>query len=189
MDSRDSFLLSVMNRGFEKAATSFSRIIQASITVSADAALMRNHPSLSYGDASGDLYVLTTQIIGDVSGKSFLILSNKECQEIFRALNGKVANEKFQEAFLLEIDNIISASVISELANALNAEIYGDVPKLTRIAVRELSRLVETEMLNDGHSNLIYCNTSFLLNSVETKPHFIWKLSDEIFEMIQASKR
>jgi chemotaxis protein CheY-P-specific phosphatase CheC len=187
MEPRDHFLMSVMIRGFEKAAHSFSKIARVSIRMGEDSALMKEHPQLSYNNRTGDLFILITQLIGEVSGKSFLILSEKESQEIFKALGSQARTSRFEEAFLLEIDNIISASVISELANAFNAEIYGDVPRIVKVPAHKLKAFMDSEIESDGYSKIVYCNTSFHVGNVETKPQFIWKLSDEIFDIISPS--
>ena len=137
----------------------------------------------------GDLYILVTQIIGDISGKSFLIFSSDESKEIFQALKLSISNDALKEAFLLEIDNIISASVIAELSNALHLEIYGDVPRLVKIHSVELLDFMRREMSSDDPMSTIFCNATFQFDSKESvHPQFIWKLSNKVFEMIPTAK-
>lgn len=191
MRVRQNFLIHVMNTGFERAAVAFSRLINKPVKIVNSQSILIQHDSeISYiTEEAGDLSVLITQIIGDVTGKSFLIFNQDESKEIFKALNTSVSNEALNEAFLLEIDNIISASVIAELSNSLGIEIYGDVPHLAKVHARDLERFMSEEIVRDEPSSVIFCNTTFQFDNREkVHPQFIWKLSSKIFEMIQDRK-
>lgn len=188
--SKENFLIQIMSAGFERAAASFSSLIGRKVKVTrSQAILVHNDDSFSHlGDKTGDLYILITQIIGDVSGKSFLIFNNEESQEIFKSINLTSANKALNEAFLLEIDNIISASVISELSNSLNVEVYGDVPKLIVKNAKELATFIRSEVGDENVSSMIFCNTTFQFDGKEKiNPQFIWNLNSKIFETIPVS--
>ncbi len=189
-ENRESFLINVMNKGFSRAALSFSQMIQKPVSVVNSQSLLIRHDDFSYiAEAPGDFFILSTQIIGDISGKSFLIFSSEESSEIFKTLNSSISNDALKEAFLLEIDNIISASVIAELSNSLGLEIYGDVPRLTKIHSKALESLMIQELNNEEPSSVIFCNTTFQLDAKErVHPQFIWKLSNRLFEMIPVEK-
>ena len=187
---REKFLVHIMNSGFERAASSFSKLINRPMKILTNqSVIVRQENKLSFvSEEKGELYILITHIIGDVSGKSFLIFNQEESQEIFNALNTKVQNQQLNEAFLLEIDNIISASVISDLSNALDIEVYGDVPHLIKINSDQLHDLMESEIEED-HSTMIFSNTTFHFENRErVHPQFIWKLSSKIFDLIPQSK-
>ncbi len=191
LGNRENFLTRVMNNGFSRAATSFAKVIQRSVTmVNSQPVLIQQDSDFSFfSEEQGDLYVLVTQIIGDISGKSFLIFSREESWEIFQSLKLSISNDALKEAFLLEIDNIISASVIAELSNSLHLEIYGDVPRLAKIHSKELKTFLSREMSSDDPSRMIFCNTTFQFeNSKSLHPQFIWKLSCKVFEMIPIEK-
>jgi len=179
--------MKIMGAGFERAARSFSTLINKNVRVTkCNSVRIRPGASWSaFAEESGHLYVLVTQIIGDVSGKSFLIFNDDESQEIFKAVNLRRSNDALNEAFLMEIDNIISASVIAEMANALSLEIYGDVPALVRMPAGELRSFVSKELGNDSSSSVIFCNTSFKFDECDTiHPQFVWSLSNRIFDAI-----
>ncbi len=189
--SRENFLIHVMNTGFERAATSFSRLIGKPVKItSSQSILVRHDYELScISEEEGDLYILVTQIIGDISGKSFLIFNQDESHEIFRTLNFGGGNKELHEAFLLEIDNIISASVISDLSNSLGIEVYGDVPQLIKIHSCNLQSFMQSEINKDDPSTMIFTNTTFSFQSHDrVHPQFIWKLNSKIFDMIPAAK-
>jgi chemotaxis protein CheY-P-specific phosphatase CheC len=186
-NERENFLVHVMSKGFERAATSFSQLINRPVKIiNSQSILIKNEEAVSYiSEESGDLSVLVTQIIGDITGKSYLIFNQDESKEIFRALKTSVINESLNEAFLMEIDNIISASVISELSNSIELEIYGDVPKLTKIHSSDLHAFMNKDGVANDHSSVIFCNTTFQFDEHDrVHPQFIWRLSNKIFEMI-----
>ena len=189
--TKEAFLIHVMNSGFERAAGSFSRMINRNVRItSSQSVLVRHDNDMSYiSEEEGDLYVLTTQIIGDVSGKSFLIFNQDESNEIFQTLNPKIHYQELNEAFLMEIDNIISASVISDLSNALDIEVYGDVPNLHKIHSRDLQPYMELEVKSDDPSTMIFANTTFVFETHERiHPQFIWKLNSKIYDLIPSER-
>lgn len=185
--SRENVLIHIMNSGFERAASSFSRLIGKQVRITnSQSVLVRHDSELSWiSEEKGDLYIAVTRIIGDISGKSFLIFNQEESQEIFKTLNFSGTSNELHEAFLLELDNIISASVISDLSNTLGIEVYGDVPHLIKIHSRELQHFMESEISKDDPSTVIFSNTTFHFQSNDRiHPQFIWKLSSKVFEMI-----
>ncbi len=188
--SQENFLIHAMNIGFDKAAASFSQLIKRSVKIVHPQSILIHHKNdFSYvAEEQGELYVLTTQIIGSISGKSFLILNREECEEIFKDLGTSVKNDMLREAFLLEIDNIISASVISELSNSLSLEIYGDVPKLHKINAAEIQDFLSREIQGGYSSSIIFSNTTFQFDRDKVHPQFIWSLSNKIFEIIPSEK-
>lgn len=191
MQNRESYLIHVMNTGFSKAATSFSKLINREVRIiNSQSVVIRREDDFScVSEEQGDLYVLITQIIGDITGKSFLIFNEDESKEIFGLMGTSVASPALREAFLLEIDNIISASVIAEISNQLELDIYGDVPQLSKIHARDLQEFLIGKTVTDGPSSMILTNTTFLLDSKEKiHPQFIWKISSKIFEIISDKK-
>lgn len=189
--SRENILVHVMNTGFERAASSFSKLIGKPVKITtSQSILVKNDYDLSFvSEEQGELYVLITQIIGDVSGKSFLIINQEETNEIYKAINSSVTNISLKEGFLLEIDNIISASVIAEMSNALGIEIYGDVPQLVKVHAKNLQDFMCADVKKDNPSSIIFSNTTFQFEKSErVHPQFIWKISSKIFELMSAEK-
>lgn len=188
---REKFLIHVMNQGFERAASSFSKMVGKSVTLtSSKSLLVKFDESLSYiSEEPGELYVLTTNLIGEISGKSFLIFNKEESDSIFRTISPSMNKPELNEAFLMEIDNIISASVISDLSNSLDIELYGDVPKLSKILSHDLQEFMEAEIQGDDLSMLIFANTNFHFdNQEQIHPQFIWKLNSKVFDLIPLEK-
>jgi len=187
--SRERFITNVMNAGFGKAAESFSKLVNGVVRVTdTSSVVLPLHGELGgVAEESGSLIVLTTQIIGRISGKSFLVFSEREIHEIFKSLGSK--NRILEEAFLLEIDNIISASVISGLSNALSIEVYGDVPQLSHIAAHTLHAFIQNEVSREDSSHLACSRATFHFeNARDVHPQFIWKINSKVFDIIPLEK-
>lgn len=79
-----------------------------------------------------DLMIIITDIMGDVGGRTYLVLNRKEWDAL--SAKGIAGNMKdsaaFREAFMMELDNIISAAFISKIADAFALKIYGAAPGL-----------------------------------------------------------
>src|SRR5688572_16824213 len=187
--SRERFITNVMNAGFGRAAESFSKLVNGSVRVTDTSCIVLPHRGDLTGVAeeSGNLIVVTTQIIGRVSGKSFLVFSEREIHEIFKSLGTK--NRILEEAFLLEIDNIISASVISGLSNALSIEVYGDVPQLTHIQASALHGFIRSEVSREDSSHMV-CSRATLHfeHTRDVHPQFIWKINSKVLDIIPLEK-
>lgn len=178
----------MMNMGFEKASESFSTLMGRKVSFAHSNTVLiqkeQEFPNLS--GEQGQLIILTTEIIGGLSGRSYLILSEQEQAEICACVSpSRPVDQKFREALLMEIDNIVSACVISQLANQLSIEVYGDVPHVQYIRADEMQAVLKARIPQETASNILICTTTFLLdNHQHVHPQFIWKLSTKIFDLI-----
>jgi chemotaxis protein CheY-P-specific phosphatase CheC len=196
MDARvrnqENYIVHILTAGFNRSAQSFSKFVGKNVKVHMAQSIARHFHDFSYlREDAGELYVLTTQLIGDFSGKSYLVLTHEECEEIFNSLHAGLAvgREQVKNAFLLEIDNIISASVISELSNALEIELYGDVPVLKKIQAQDLEALISSDTVSGEMGRALIANTTFQFDNQErVHPRFIWKLSSKVFDVIPQQK-
>lgn len=77
-----------------------------------------------------DLVIIITDIIGEVGGRTYFVFNRKEwnCLSAKGITGGMKDSESFREAFMMELDNIISAAFISKIADAFSLKIYGAAP-------------------------------------------------------------
>jgi chemotaxis protein CheY-P-specific phosphatase CheC len=181
----------VMNKGFRRAANSFSQMINRPISIpNSGTVIIQGVRDFIYTPQDeGKVMVLTTGMIGEMRGKSFLILSEDEQKEICQAVSpSQTLSVEYQQALLLEIDNIVSASVISQLANDFNLQIYGDVPMLKLMESDDIKKYLCEGMENENSYSIILCKTTFLIGSQKhIHPQFIWKIGPEFFDLIEHS--
>lgn len=183
---REDLVMHAMSTGFKRAAVSFTKLIGQPVRITNSAVLLVRHGNDSsfVTEEEGNIYVLTTDLMGSITGKSYLVFSEAEVFEICKVLGTKVSDQ-LRDGFLLEIDNIISAAVISELADKLATEVYGDVPHLHHINSGQLQDLINGEVMNEETSNILFSNATFHFESGDhVHPQFIWKLNSRIFDII-----
>lgn len=189
--SRESFVTSAMNGGMARAAKSFSIMLGATVKTNPPQILHLDHENniSRLKEQDQDLFVLVTQMIGDFNGKSYLIFNHDEAISISKILrkDDTEFDDRLREAFLMEIDNIVSAAVISELSDVLKAEIYGDVPVMKRLHGNGLYDFIAADKDPRDHG-LLVINTGFTIDRYpHLHPQFIWKFSPVLLEMIPAN--
>lgn len=159
--------------GFKHIHAGFHHVREAQV----DDAILNNQGSL----------LLTTEIFGDITGKSYLFLSDKEVELLTAGIPvGKNASINLKEEFLKEVDNILSASVITKLSNELKVKMYGDIPLLQGKTLAKIEQTIEDDFSEQTES--IYMNAiSFSIEGYsEIKPVFVWVLDSSVFESIHA---
>ena len=175
---------SLMNKGFERSAQSFSEMVKTPVTcANTKMVFMQSSHNFSWGSKHGKLMVIITEVIGELSGRSYLIIPEDDRKKICASVlpTGQL-NETLEEAMLMEVDNIISAVVISQIANVLNIEVFGDVPQVQYIKADQLSLLLDTR-IKDNVFEVLTCATTFYLNDHDIHLPFIWKLSSKILSL------
>ncbi len=142
------------------------------------------------GGNSDERFILTTKVIGELEGACFLIFTADEVEKLLnKALPKSVLEDDTKkammgDAILLELDNIISASVITQFSNFFKYKMHGDVPQLNRVTKDGVNDL----LLNDagGYSSFIYFHSEFSTGEMDINPEFIWFLDAPFFTGVQA---
>lgn len=177
----------IINIGIAKAADSLSFFIKGKVWIQLLDIKMNsaNYSPLSRKYPTAKNYLLTTVIKGEAKGIAYLLFNESEAEKIGDAnlpdsiKNDPVEKAKMMEAFLLEIDNIITGSVITQFSNILQCNIYGDVPSLKILAGHEINQYLSEKHSDDLNS--IYFNVRFITENMDLTPEFIWLLDDKIF--------
>lgn len=186
----------IIKKGLDLAKKSFSSIANQKVDLQST--------NLKLFDASeheinvnkeGVLTLLTTAVIGDLHGKSYLIFNSEETHEIYDSCLPESikhnADDSLKDAIVLEIDNIISAAVITEISNELNLKIFGDVPELRKLSKEDLQNYLNMEFsVKQEYSNnmCLWIDSHFIFeNKHKLNPNFIWRLNDKFIEAIRES--
>lgn len=172
-------LKNAFDSGYSNAATSFSILAKTNIFFtnlkSGFYKIDEDFNTPDFLNRNGSHVLLTTEIFGDITGKSYLLFSAEE----FGLLTTEVPesrdpNLNLKEEFAKELDNILSASVITKLSNALNRKMYGDIP----IMVGAVSARVVDIIFDDfsEQASEIYVNAGYfsIENHPSAKPLFVW---------------
>jgi chemotaxis protein CheY-P-specific phosphatase CheC len=193
---QQDFIYELISVGYGHAAKAFSAFSGHHITISNVKLEFSDDPKALSALVPGNstFVTLTTDVIGDLKGKSYLIFSDKEVGRVVEACSPdkwKQSGADLTAHVLMELDNILSASVITELSNRLNLRIYGDVPHFHRQSGDDFFKM----MLRDFSSNqresgdiLLITNAFFKFeNDREMRPQFIWKFNSLFLKAISQS--
>lgn len=182
----------MINAGYTNAAQSFSGIAQQQVTIQTSTLEIATESSDQLGLVKeGNLRLVTTEIMGELKGKSYLLLDESECEAIYQTClppGGSAESRKaMEEAVIKEIDNIISAAVITEFSNHLQVSIFGDVPYLFDGPAAEISRVIQTEFADTSDAGCyLFANTYFAFeNNTRLQPQFFWKLPSDFLKRIK----
>lgn len=182
----------LINIGLEKAAQSMAFFTKDEVSInSTDVHIkpMSVLGNLISKDSSQELVILTTEIMGDVGGVCYLIFSEEEVKRIQdKSLPSSILNDPEKlavmgDAILLEMDNIIVASVVTQLANALDTKMYGSVPALSRTISNGFEQIYTSAQ--NSSNFFLYFKAEFKTKGVDINPDFIWLLDDNYMEGVK----
>ncbi|MBB3701147.1 hypothetical protein KMW28_18475 [Flammeovirga yaeyamensis] len=115
-------------------------VAQSLSTVMKDEIIIRNvqevksldNDTLLGKENNGNVYVLTTNIIGDMNAHTMLLIHAEDEQGIIEKIlpTSEWGKKEMREAMLMELDNILIAAFVTKLANLFNNKIYGHVPSI-----------------------------------------------------------
>jgi hypothetical protein len=127
--------------------------------------------------------LVTTEVFGDWIGKSYLLLSHEEVSWLTRGVdpNGIDMVTLMRREFLKELDNIISAAVITKLSDDLNIKIYGDIPILEENYMGDIEALIKQDFKTSGS---VYVQAGFFgFDGEDTvKPFFLWIMDGRLLD-------
>jgi len=182
----------IVNKGLLKAAESLSFFMKEKISLAEmDYSIKKSFPSDSFTSKKGEnIHVLLTEVIGELKGICCLIFSSEEADKLrYTALppeitgNPAIMNE-MKDGILLEVDNIISASVITQFSNILKHKIYGGVPSIMKVNSDELNEFIKGKL--EQELFIISFNTHFVSSTLDFKPQFLWLFDNSFAESIQS---
>lgn len=181
----------IISKGLVKSAESLSFFMNETITLKefGDEEFL-NQPPLELGKKNeSNIHFLTTKVIGELKGVCCLIFSEEEANHLRSAalppeiLNSTEMMAEMSDGIMLEVDNIISASVITQFSNLLKVKIHGGVPDLKKITYDEMESIISDEISNELY--LISFKTSFESSKASFNPEFIWLFDNAFIDSIK----
>lgn len=124
------------------------------------------------------LTLFKTEIIGDIFGKSYWLIDDLTRHYITDTDNNKQVDYDFSYEMLREVDNIISATLISQLSQHFSLKIYGDVPELILPKLKPLREIVEPDF-QLANNSLFFYMVEFKIKTVpDANCTFIWCIEE-----------
>jgi len=181
----------IISTGLVKSAESLSFFMNETITLKDfDAEKQLYQPPLELSKKSeSNIQLLTTKVIGEMKGICCLIFSEEEANHLRSAalppeiLNSPEMMAEMSDGIMLEVDNIISASVITQFSNLLKVKIHGGVPNLKKVTFNEMEEYISGEVNNELY--LISFKTSFESSKAQFNPEFVWLFDNTFIDCIK----
>ena len=181
----------IISTGLVKSAESLSFFMNETITLKDfDAEKQFYQPPLELIKKSeSNIQLLTTKVIGEMKGICCLIFSEEEANHLRSAalppeiLNSPEMMAEMSDGIMLEVDNIISASVITQFSNLLKVKIHGGVPNLKKVTFNEMEEYISGEVNNELY--LISFKTSFESSKAQFNPEFLWLFDNTFIDCIK----
>ena len=188
----------IISAGLVKSAESLSFFMNETISLKDfDAEKNLDNPPLELGKKDeSNIHLLTTKVIGEMKGICCLIFSEEEANHLRKAalpqeiLDSPEMMEEMSDGIMLEVDNIISASVITQISNKLKQKVYGDVPKMTLNDYIQNTKRFMKENFFSYHPNTNNCQDfiSAILQANGIKEHNVYNFVKQDTSMIFKDK-
>ncbi len=178
----------IVRKGLLKAAESLSFFMKEEVGIN-ELDFQINDKIECPNKTGNNIHFLTTQVMGELPGVCYLVFSEEEANKLRDiALSVEIKNDpdmiaEMNDAILLEVDNIISASVITEFSNILKHKIYGNVPSLKLVDEKELKEIVKNN--DNGNFFVINFKTQFLSSNMNFSPEFLWLFDAKFLNSIK----
>lgn len=180
----------------DNAALSMKMIIGSDINISrVDFSFQKEGEKTMCTEKKGaNVHVLQTDVVGNYSATCFLLLDTVDVKTIHDKCLPKSILEKddvksraLKGGILLEIDNMISAAMVTIFANNLNTTIYGDVPKLTVLreidANDHINKIVLKKDFKNGFRALLQ------VTELDITLDFVWFFEEPFFDNLIVNKQ
>ncbi len=131
------------------------------------------------------IYILVSELKGDLRGKCYLNFTDKDAEALFElALPAAyIEDTVMQKAILLELDNILTAAVVSMLSNTLKINTYAYVPELIMG-----NKSVLDNLLNQDYNEqklVLQFKTVFSIANHNLETEFIWVLDESFLDIVE----
>ncbi len=176
--------------GLSMAKASMEQILQSPISIEQIDYVNAELDINRFGGPDQDVHLIKTELMGELKGTSHLIFSQKEVSKLYEScLPKNVVEDDSNESmimklgFLTEIDNMVSAAVITEFSNSLDLEIYGNVPSLKVLKVTELNDFIVKD--SKEFESIIHFKAVFHGKELDICPDFIWVFHNKFVDKIK----
>lgn len=181
----------IVNKGLLKAAESLSFFMKEKISLDElDYSFNKEPNPADFTTKKGDnIHLLITEVVGELKGVCCLIFSNEEADKLrYTALSPEITGnpaimEEMSDGILLEVDNIISASVITQFSNILKHKIHGGVPHLKKLNNDQINQYIKGKLEDDMF--IVSFNTHFVSENLDFSPQFLWLFDSSFGKSIQ----
>lgn len=173
------------------AKSSMEQILQSPITLKKVAFGIDKEDISKFGTKGlNNVSLIKTELMGELKGSCFLVFSESDVEKINKAcLPAEILSQDTAESkmmimgFLTEIDNMVAAAVITEFANFLGVDIYGNVPSLHVMHQDKVNSFLADE--TTSFDSVIHFKAIFQGDELDISPDFIWIFNEKFMDKIK----
>jgi chemotaxis protein CheC len=143
-DLEKDILREIINIGLAKAADSFATIARDKVFLSVPDVQIVSPEEMAMVMPAGNRSdaVIQSDIKGELNGKTFILFPEAQSTYLADVCIGPVTNFKgnypaMRRSLLLEISNMLTGSIVTQLANIFRVNIYGSAPVAVPFGVRK----------------------------------------------------
>ncbi|MEQ9403820.1 MAG: hypothetical protein RIM99_09560 [Cyclobacteriaceae bacterium] len=181
----------LINGGLSMAKSSMEQILQSPITLKKVAFGIDKEDISKFGTKGlNNVSLIKTELMGELKGSCFLVFSESDVEKINKAcLPAEILSQDTAESkmmimgFLTEIDNMVAAAVITEFANFLGVDIYGNVPSLHVMHQDKVNSFLADE--TTSFDSVIHFKAIFQGDELDISPDFIWIFNEKFMDKIK----
>ncbi|MFY0686639.1 MAG: hypothetical protein JXQ90_05720 [Cyclobacteriaceae bacterium] len=129
------------------------------------------------------LHLLRTELMGDLQGVCYLILSQDEVDKIITSCLAPEMVKDMKDGFLTELDNMVAAAVITQFSDQTGLTLFGHVPSLIMKKSDEANKHIEEE--SKEFSSVLHFKAVFHGSELDISPDFIWMVQEEFVDKIK----
>lgn len=171
------------------ARSSLEQILQSPITIKQIECNNKPLSVMSEIEDGETVHVIKTGLLGQLKGMSYLIFSENDVTQVCRKClpenildDPTPQNQMMITGFLSEVDNMLSAAVVTKFADILNMEIYGGVPNVELSKAGELMEYLESELTTGA---FLHFQVAFHGPEMEISPDFFWILPEKFVHQLE----
>ncbi len=171
--------IELMQKAFERSAESFGHFLGTKVQFDS-VKKVKQDSMLSLFLLDEPISMIASEMKGDLRGTCYLIFSRKDAVEIchFQLGEKHQNNAELQDALLMELANILTASFVTVLANVLKIETHAHVPILTKIGKMEMFSTLESDQ-NQLDLDQKF-RIQYTIEGIKIQPVFTWAFDSNI---------
>jgi chemotaxis protein CheY-P-specific phosphatase CheC len=135
-------------------------------------------------------FLLTTEVFGEITGKSYLYLSQRDFEFLTQSIpEHHHGDMNLRKEFIKEVDNILSAAVITRLSNELNLKMFGDIPVLLDNVASRLEDIIYTDF--NKESDRVFINSIHFSfeNHPDVRLLFVWVFDTSLMGTLEKKEK
>jgi len=191
-DKERQMATNLIKDGLDKASSTLGTILKTPISIKKiDFGIDTLKDVKRFNENSETRYhLLRTELVGELKGVCHLIFTEEEVEKVNRACLPKAIVESnsiefnlMKMGFITELDNMVSAAVITQFSNFLGMDVFGHVPSLHVMPAKEVEEYLATE--STKFNSIVHFKALFHGEDLEISPDFTWMFQDGFVSKIK----